>query len=103
MFVISDQLFQLVSLDEVAVPDAEDEAECPLGELAGLPGTVLASTLGSLKLSALDPAPLFIFVVLPSLSESSTPWFVTSGEVVDTISPMTSAFGSSFIGPNKSA
>ena len=47
---------------EVAVPGAEDEAECPLGELAGLPGTVLASACGSLQLSARGPAPQFIFI-----------------------------------------
>ena len=60
MFITSGQLIQLASADEVAIPGADDEASCPLGELAALPGTVLASTLGSLKLSALDPAPLFM-------------------------------------------
>ena len=66
--IVSDQLFQLVSLDEVAVPDAEDKAVCPSGELAGLHNTVLATALGPQLPSAFDPAPLFIFVMLPSLS-----------------------------------
>ena len=62
MFIAFDQLFQLASADEVAVPGADDEAACPLGGLAGLHGTVLAPTFESLLLSAFDPAPHFFVV-----------------------------------------
>ena len=64
MFIVSDQLFQLVSLDEVAVSGADDEASCPLGGLAGLPDTVLAPAFESPHFSARGPDPLLIFEML---------------------------------------
>ena len=67
MFIAFDQLFQLASADEVAVPGADDEAACPLGGLAGLHDTVLAPAFESLLLSARGPAPMFIFDSGPSV------------------------------------